>query len=46
MNEHGIVSKLEKINKEELDDELKMNLAGIFKVINTIDNKANKSDSK
>jgi len=37
INENGIISKIEKINKEELEEEVKNTVNGILKLVRALD---------
>jgi len=39
VNENGVISKIEKISKEDLEEEVKNTINGIFKVVHEIENK-------
>jgi len=45
VNENGIISKVEKINKEEIDEEIKNTITSILKLVHTIELKNLKNDT-
>lgn len=44
INENAIVSKIEKINKEDLDEDTKNTVNGILKLVHVIETKQSKNE--